>query len=241
MVTPSTGFVPVHVIGMTTHPENPLEFDFIFNTGDTVIEREELKDETIKLVKYFLAALTVPDEEQWVNLSPYEGERIIPQAFSETDMGRDLLAQDYLLKQLTASLMYPEEDLGAKFWDRVYSKAYESFGTTEMPVNTFNKVWIVPDKAVVYEHNESVFITESHLKVMLEGDYLALAKNLDNQKIGTDQLQQNDVQTISDLSSDVVKDILIPEIEKKLMKVKLLLLCDRSSMLCFWRRGIKKP
>ena len=30
-------------------------------------------------------------------------------------MGRDMLAQDYILKQLTASLIYPEKDLGKDF------------------------------------------------------------------------------------------------------------------------------
>ena len=61
-----------------------------------------------RLIKYFFAALTVPEKDLWVNLSPYEKDRIAPVAFARTEMGRDLLAQDYLLKQLTASLMYPD-------------------------------------------------------------------------------------------------------------------------------------
>ncbi|MCK5579962.1 MAG: hypothetical protein KAJ18_01670 [Candidatus Omnitrophica bacterium] len=71
------------------------------------------------------------------------------------EMGRDLLAQDYLLKQLTASLMYPEDELGKKFWDRVYAKAKEKYGHTNIPMDTFNKVWIVPEKAVVYENGDT--------------------------------------------------------------------------------------
>src|SRR3989338_7875277 len=92
-------------------------------------------------------------------------------------MGRVLLEQDYILIQLTASLMYPEEELGKKFWDRVYQQAYEKYGTTEIPMNTFNKVWIVPQKAVVYEHGNSAFVIKSHLKVMLEEDYEASRHN----------------------------------------------------------------
>ena len=89
-------------------------------------------------------------------------------------MGRDLLAQDYILKQLTASLMYPEDDLGKKFWSRVYQKAEELYGSTDIPLNTFNKIWIVPDQATVYEHEGAAFVIQSHLKVMLEEDYFAL-------------------------------------------------------------------
>ena len=69
-------------------------------------------------------------------------------------MGRDLLAEDYILKQITASLIYPEEQTGKQFWKRVYEEAAKKFGTTDIPVNTFNKVWIVPDHAKVYEHGK---------------------------------------------------------------------------------------
>jgi len=110
-----------------------------------------------------------------VNLSPGEPDRIIPEAFGQTEMGRDLLAQDYLLKQLTSSLMYPEEELDEEFWDKIYKTAQEQYGTTEIPVSTFNKIWIVPEKAVVYENAETniAFVSESRLKVMLEEDYLS--------------------------------------------------------------------
>ena len=66
-------------------------------------------------------------------------------------MGRDLLGQDYILKQITASLIYPEKRLGQKFWDKIYQRAYKEYGTTNVPVDTFNKVWIIPDQAIVYE------------------------------------------------------------------------------------------
>src|SRR5450631_3669467 len=92
-------------------------------------------------------------------------------------MGRDLLEQDYILKQITASLIYPEKKLGKVFWDKVYSKAKQMYGTTQVPVNTFNKVWILADRAQVFEHNQTAFVVDSHLKVMLEEDYLALQKH----------------------------------------------------------------
>ncbi len=178
MVAPGPVFVPPLIKGLTIHPENPLEFDFIVEKGDNPLQGEEFNKESMKLVKYFLASLTVPEEQMWVNLSPHEKDRIISENLGATEMGKDMLAQDYILKQLTASLMYPEKELGQKFWDRVYKKAREQYGTTEIPVDTFNKVWIMPDKAVVYEHEGSVFVVESHLKVMLEQDYVASQHNL---------------------------------------------------------------
>ena len=119
MVNLSPAYRPVLIKGMKVHPENPLLFDFIVDIGQDRLAGEALKKEGEKLIKYFLASLAIPEKDLWVNLSPYEKDRTIPEALSQTDMGRDLLAQDYILKQLTASLIYPEKELGKKFWDTV--------------------------------------------------------------------------------------------------------------------------
>jgi len=188
----SKAYNPIMIQGMKIIKDNPLSFDFIINVGDEdFIKKEELKQESEALIKYFMASLTVPEEDLWVNLNPKEPDRIVPGRFGETEMGRDLLAQDYMLKQLTASLMYPEDGIGRKFWDKVYAKAYARYGHTNIEVNTFNKVWIVPEKAVVYENGDTntVFIVESKLKVMLENDYLAQKGEVTNSESLT-QLRQ---------------------------------------------------
>src|SRR3989338_395121 len=181
MVSLSPAFTPAYLKGMVINPNDPFKFDFIIHRGDdlSASPRDDAakRHQYTKLIKYFLAALAVPDQQQWVNLSPYEKDRIIPESFGSTEMGRDLLAQDYMLKQITASLIYPEDALGKKFWEKVYEQAAQKFGTTNIPVNTFNKVWIIPDKAVVYEKGNTVYVLENHLKVMLEEDYLALSKH----------------------------------------------------------------
>ena len=220
MVPLSPSFYPVLLRGVQVHPDNPLRFDFIMDTGDTGLEGEAFKEEAQKIIKYFLASLTVPEDEFWVNLSPYEQDRIIADMLGQTEMGRDLLAQDYMLKQLTATLIHPDNEFGKAFWDRVYKKAYEMYGTTQVPVNTFNKVWIVPDEAVVYEHGTYAFVGERHLKVMLEEDYLSLEQNAGNKALGMESLQKQDIKETSKFSSEIVKNILVPEIEKEVNEGK---------------------
>ena len=175
MVRLSPDFKPPVLKGIKVHPDNPFRLDFILDKGDGVLTRDELRDESTTLIKYFLASLTIPEKNLWVNLSPYEKGRIIPPSFGMTEMGRDLLAEDYMLKQVTASLIYPEDAVGKRFWKRVYQQAAQRFGTTQIPVNTFNKVWIMPEKAVVYENAKAgtAYVVSSRLKVMLEQDYLA--------------------------------------------------------------------
>ncbi|MBF0485879.1 MAG: hypothetical protein HQL16_05120 [Candidatus Omnitrophica bacterium] len=189
MVSLSQSFNPPILKGVKVYANNPLKFDFILDKGDNPTA---LSAESEKLIRYFLASLTVPEKDLWVNLSPYEKDRIIPDAFGQTEMGRDLLAEDYILKQITASALYPQDALGQGFWKKVYARAYEKYGTTDIPVDTFNKVWIVPAKAVVYERSGGssgadksavAYVVESKLKVMLESDYLAQEKNVGAQFI----------------------------------------------------------
>ena len=220
MITPSMGYTPAMVAGITIYPENPLQFDFIIDTGDDTLQSEELREESKKLINYFLATLTVPEDEMWVNLSPYEKDRIIADGLSITEMGRDMLAQDYMLKQLTASLMYPEEELGEAFWKKIYEKTQAKFGTTEIPTNTFNKVWIVPDKAVVYVNGTNVFVSESHLKVLLEEDYLAMESNIGNTKHGLGDMTKDNIEQLNEESKEVIREVIIPEIEKEVNEGK---------------------
>lgn len=215
MVSQSNAFVPVMLRAVKIRADQPLVFDFIIDSGNTKASREDMKRESEKIAKYFLASLTIPEKDLWVNLSPYENDRIIPELFGQTEMGRDLLAQDYLLKQLSASLVHPDNELGKAFWGRVYARAKSEFGTTDIPANTFNKIWIVPDKASVYEMNDTAIVGESHFKVMLEQDYLAMKRNMDSVNLGTNIISDNTVGQVSKLSSDVVRDILIPELEKE--------------------------
>ncbi len=214
-VSLSQAYQPVIIQGLRVHPENPFLFDFYVDGGDAGLKGADLQIDSERLIKYFLAALTVPEEEVWVNLSPYEKDRIVPDELGQTDMGRDMLAQDYLLKQITASLVYPQEVLGKSFWDKVYKLAYERYGTINLPINTFNKVWIVPKKAVVYEHDGQAFILESSLEVMLEEDYLSLKQNRKDKDLGADHVDDQGVKELNQMSSQVVREVVLPVLEKE--------------------------
>ena len=253
-VSLSPAFNPPILKGLKVHPYNPFRFDFILDKGDLQNDspplvggvrgggnqQEQLKAEATKLIKYFLASLTVPEKDLWVNLSPYEKDRIVPQSFGLTEMGRDLLAQDYLLKQITASLIYPEDDFGKTFWKRVYQEASKRFGTTNIPVNTFNKVWIVPEKAVVYENAKAgtAYVVESRLKVMLEQDYLAMEKNpvsppleggargggLMHTPLPNPPHKGGGNTSINTLGSQIIRQIVIPQLTKEVNQNKRILI-----------------
>ncbi len=216
MVSLSGNFAAPSLKGIKVYPENPFRFDFLLDQGSSGEPSEHLKAESARLVRYFLTTLTIPEKDLWVNLSPYEKDRMVPDAFGQTEMGRDMLAQDYILKQVTASLLYPEGETGRAFWARVYAAASEKYGTTDIPVDTFNKVWIMPDKAVVDEYNGMAFVVEGKLKVMLESDYLASGHMVE---ASTDRLLHSPSWGGNGRGEDVVKkilrEIIIPILEKE--------------------------
>jgi len=248
MVPLSLEYNPPILKGIKVHPDNPFRFDFILDQGDEYArhpersegsQQEQFKTESTRLIKYFLASLTIPEKDLWVNLSPYEKDRIIPQSFGLTEMGRDLLAEDYMLKQITASLVYPEGEAGRRFWKRIYQEAANKFGTTNIPVNTFNKVWIVPEKAVVYENAKAgtAYIVESKLKVMLEQDYLSLEKHQNTVIL-------SEAKDLNALGSKIVREIVIPELTKEVNTGKnffQLRQVYNSLILAFWyKKKIKE-
>lgn len=175
--------------GLRFDPKAPLSFEFIVDNADKGNFDQADFD---KLVSYFLVGLTVSEEDLWVNLSPYEEARILPQAISQTELGKDILAQDYILKQLSASLTYPDTDLGKTYW-------------SEISDTNFNKIWIVPETAEVYEKDGLALIKKSKLKVLSEADYLALSK-ASEEKIQTED-------------SDKLK-LLLPQISKEVNQGK---------------------
>ncbi len=211
----SKPFAPAIIRAVTVNPKDPFLFDFIIDKGDSNLDAQAFEDETQKLVKYFLAALTIPENDLWVNLSPYEQDSMVPRVLGVTELGKDLLIEDYYLKQVTASLTNPNTETGKKFWTLAYAKAQELYGTTKVPINTFSKVWIVPDQAVVLEKDGSAFIADSHLKVFLDQDYVAIKKNLDNKEIGTDKIGSDKAQDINGFSAQIIKEVVLPEIEKE--------------------------
>ena len=166
---------PVRLKGLKVFANEPFKFDVLVDKGHSDLSNEALKNDITRLSKYFLACLAIPESDLWVNLSPYEKDRIMPEVFGTTQMGKDLLEQDYALKRMSSVITYPETPLGAQFWKKVYEKVYAAYGTTDIPAVTFNKVWILPKSGEVFVRDQSAFVVKSSLDVMLDVDYQALS------------------------------------------------------------------
>ncbi len=217
--------------GLRFNPDNPLRVEFIVDMArESVLDKAAVS----RLVKYFLAGLTIPEDDLWVNLSPYEQESIIPDALGRTDLGKDLLNEDYILKQLAASLTYPESEAGKKYWNILQGAsrardaaiadngngqaAIASSGASLPPrdsangVSAFQKVWIVPDQAVVYAHQGCAYINQATLKVMTEEDYVAQQNNIVGAGLASARLSRADARPAP---TNVFRQHILPLIAKE--------------------------
>ncbi len=198
--------------GMKFDPSDPLKMQFIIDTAD---QGKVSQEEASQLIKYFLAGLTIPETDLWVNMSPYEHDNMITTALSETDLGKDLLSQDYILKQLSSSLTYPESDTGKDYWAKTYQEVQRIAHTTKLPVNTFNKIWIMPEKAEIYENETTALITKATLKTLLDRDYLALKNNLSSIQNNKKNMQEDLINKVDEASSKVMREQILPKINQE--------------------------
>jgi len=83
----------------------------------------------------------------------------------------------------------------------------------------FSKIWIVPDKAVVYEKENTMLVVESHLKVMTETDYLAMNKNAGSAAASATPAAITP-ESSADITLKVAREIIIPAIEKEVNEGK---------------------
>lgn len=121
IISTTEPFKPAVLIGVAVDPDEPFTLTFYLDPGDESFDPQS-KDgvsEIERLIKYFLTSLTLPDDEQWVNLSPYERERIVPDALGLTLMGEDLLAADYTLLPLLIGMGVREFSVNPRLLPRV--------------------------------------------------------------------------------------------------------------------------
>jgi hypothetical protein len=226
LLRPGRAVSPSVMKGVKVKDDDPGSLDFIVDRGDQTENEFIAGGEYERHLEYFHAALTVKEENMWVNLSAYEADRMLPKPLAGTRFGRDLLAQDVVLKQLTSSLMHPDSPVGRRYWDAVYERSREFYGTSKIPLNSFQKVWVVPKKAVVYEMPTDVpppkrlkrfdvrtgqrfgYIVETELETLCEIDLLAL--RYDPGYHAEQYARQG-----SDFPVQIFKDLVLPHIQRE--------------------------
>ncbi|MBI4982764.1 MAG: hypothetical protein HZC15_06510 [Candidatus Omnitrophica bacterium] len=231
-IDPSLQTMPPKVAGeSTSSPTNPL-----------AQTNQDLTSTTQDLMKYFYIGLTLPNDAFWVNLRPNSPDNTIDSLLAQTDIGRILLEADVELKKDTASYTNPNTPIGKEYWNKLYKKASELFGTDQITIPTLTRPWIVPGEIIIRETTDSAYIYKATLKVMLEEDYfkaqstslrtpaggeaiskqglLRFARNDKRGVVGNDEnsiYQFNDprLKELNSYSTKLIKELIIPKLTKE--------------------------
>jgi hypothetical protein len=186
---------------VSVNSANPFNyFNFLLDKGSS-LERPgpDLARESRKLINYFFLGLTLPSELFWVNLRPDQSDRITSEQLSKTDLGRTLLKQDLQLKKDVAKYIHPAHPKGREFWEKLYA-AIGKDKARKAEIATSNRVWIIPDQAVVMETGDGAFVVSAKLKVLLENEYLAGSGS---------RIQNSEIQAISER---LMKEVILPSL-----------------------------
>ncbi len=206
-------FRPVHLRYFSYDlPSNT--FKVLLDKGsEKDLSQAKLENSTKELLKYFLIGVTLPDNTFWVNLRPDSPDQIIEDVLTKTDIGKIMLETDLQLKKDTAAFTSPQTIEGKEYWDKLYKKAEELYGTDTVTIPTITRPWIVPNEVIVREAEGSAYIYKATLKVMLEADYIKSS----NTHLNTVDYSFKDKRSkaLNEYSTQLIRELIIPKLTKE--------------------------
>ncbi len=200
-------FRPAHLRSLTYIPSGK-NFVFLLDKGDiNDLKPPQIEEAAGKLMEYFQIGLALPDSMFWVNLRPDSPDEVIDDRLAQTDLGRIMLEADVQLKKDIAKHTSPDTPEGKDYWDKLYLKAEELFGSENISIPTLTRPWIVPGEVIISESPDNAYIYKANLKVMLEADY---RKDSAERAFNDPRLKK-----INDYSSLLIRELILPKLTKE--------------------------
>ncbi len=217
----SDKFRPLH-LRYISYDNQANDFKILLDKGDFFNqETEKLKNEktlelentTQELMKYFFIGLALPNEKFWVNLRPDSPDNILDPDLEKTDIGRIFLEADLQLKKDTSGMTSPQTKEGREYWDKLYKKAGELFGSESITIPTITRPWIVPNEIIIREAPDNAYIYKATLKVMLEEDYLnQRTEEPKNRRTESFSFPDPRLKELNQYSTQLIKETIIPKL-----------------------------
>lgn len=132
----------VLIKGIIPDEDDDSKYQVVFNRNAS---ERQIKSQ----IDLLLSALTIPDEELWIDLSPDNKISVLSPEMLDSPIGEIFLKSDYLLKQYSSS----------EFIDNVLDETGEIAS---------KKIWIEPGDVELYRYKTGVYIEDSTLKIRSE-------------------------------------------------------------------------
>lgn len=175
--------IKLNYISVSTDQEGGVNFDIILKakkTNDTSLGID-LVNSTLIGTTAFMTGLGISDDKFWVNLLPWEPDRIIDEKLSESDVGRIMLEADLQMKRDLVNYLNPCVSENAKALynllknkeDTLVQLCMDKFPGEIKNVNNvkfrpITRYCIIPDKIFVYSNRTQIYIINSSLSIRSE-------------------------------------------------------------------------
>jgi hypothetical protein len=194
--------IKLNSIAVSTDQEGGINFDLVLKAqkAEGVGPGIDLINSTSIGATAFVTGLSIHANKFWVNLDPWEEDRIIDEQLSQSDVGRIMLEADLQMKKDFSNYGNPCANETGKAQGNLLDKKRESLVQQCMnrfpgEIKDINNVWflpvtkhdIVPDKIYAYTNGTQIYIINASLTVdskpMPISDRISYQVN--NQDIGT--------------------------------------------------------
>lgn len=175
--------IKLNCISVSTDSSGVVNFDYFFDAqkADGANAGVDPINSTLIGTTAFMTGLAVGDYRFWVNLNPWEPDRIIDQQLSESDVGRIMLEADLQMKRDFSNYENPcASQIGKELWmfldgkrDALVQQCMRKFpGEIKDRDNVYfrpvTRHWIIPDKVYAYTNGTEIYIINATLAIQSE-------------------------------------------------------------------------
>lgn len=175
--------IKLNSISVTTDSSGGLNFDLILKAEKAEGSKPgiNIQNATRTGAAAFMTGLAVHDNKFWVNLNPWEVDRIIDEQLGQSEVGRIMLEADLQMKRDFSNYSNPcANETGKALWNLLDKKREdlvqrcmnkfpgEIKETSNIIFKPVQRHWIVPDKAFAYSNGSSIYIINASLAINSE-------------------------------------------------------------------------
>ena len=254
--------IGLNYISLTAGNSGSANFSYVLKAEKVkgISPEIDVTNSTLISMNALMTGLVVPNDKFWVNLNPWEPDRIIDERLGHTDVGRIMLEADLQMKKDFSNYENPCSNKTSKaLYDLLNEKSGilvrgcmdkfpgEIENARNVQFGAATRLWIVPDKVYAYVNGSQIYIINATLTIysepVSEHSYFVLSNQDTNSlsKSCTDELDKSSKeygQYVKDLEDKmilpyVVKDVNYGEKYKDLRNIYI------SLALAQWYKSSK--
>jgi hypothetical protein len=192
--------IKLSYISISTDQDGGINFDAVLKVQKAEGKSPgiDIKNATRIGATAFMTGLAVNNNKFWVNLNPWEMDRIIDEELGQSEVGRIMLEADLQMKRDFSNYGNPcANETGKALWSLLDKKREalvqqcmnkfpgEIQNTDKVRFRPVTRHWIIPDKAYAYSNETQIYIINSTLAISSEPVADQSTFEIHDQDIGT--------------------------------------------------------